>query len=210
MLQCFCWAARNCKRAGASRKHRYKVEQRLPSIWPSRAISDRDWQTVRIGQLHDDDIWLQLPAEFISVLLCYINLSIPLRIKESKWNSVSICKWNSVSTSKWNSGGGGVVVYRYTRKKFAKIPQNTQNASKYTLNYTQVYFIPEIQRKSYTEYPYLSCNIPYTRFKKPLYTVYPKTLADPAFYPRGNMFTVYVKKIMVSRLPRWTMENTYW
>ena len=37
-------------------------------------------------------------------------------------------------------GGGGVVVYQYTRKKFAKI-------SKYTQNYTQVYFIPEIQRK---------------------------------------------------------------
>ena len=37
-------------------------------------------------------------------------------------------------------GGGGVVVYQYTRKKFAK---------------------------------------PYTRFKKPLYTVHPKTLADP-------------------------------
>ena len=34
-----------------------------------------------IGQLHDDDIWLQLP-EFISVFLCYLNLSIPLRIKE--------------------------------------------------------------------------------------------------------------------------------
>ena len=67
---------------------------------------------------------------------------------------------------------GGVVVYQYTRKKFGKIPQNTQN-------YTQVYFIPQIQRKWYTEYPYLSCNIPYTRFKKPLYTVYPKTLADP-------------------------------
>ena len=72
-----------------------------------------------------------------------------------------------------------VVVYQYTRKKFAKIPQNTQNSSKYTQNYTQVYFIPEIQRKWFTEYPYLSCNIPYTRFKKPLYTVYPKTLADP-------------------------------
>ena len=36
---------------------------------------------VSIGQLHDDDIWLQLP-EFISVLLCYLNLSTPLRIKE--------------------------------------------------------------------------------------------------------------------------------
>ena len=57
------------------------------------------------------------------------------------------------------------MVYQYTPKN---IRQNTQN-------YTQVYFIPEIQRKWYTEYPYLSCNIPYTRFKKPLYIVYPKT-----------------------------------
>ena len=31
-------------------------------------------------------------------------------------------------------------------------------------------------------YPYLRCNIPYTRFKKPLYTVYPKILADPDFF----------------------------
>ena len=74
---------------------------------------------------------------------------------------------------------GGVVVYQYTRKKFAKIPKNTQNSSEYTQNYTQVYFILEIQRKWYTEYPYLSCNIPYTRFKKPQYTLYAKTLADP-------------------------------
>ena len=59
-------------------------------------------------------------------------------------------------------GGGwglGVVVYQYIPKKFAKIPKNTQNSSKYTQNYTQVYFIPEIQRKWYTEYLY--------------YTVYP-------------------------------------
>ena len=59
---------------------------------------------------------------------------------------------------------GGVVVYQYTRKKFAKIPKNIQNSSKYTQNYTKVYFIPEIQRKWYTEYPYLSYNIPYTWF----------------------------------------------
>ena len=31
-------------------------------------------------------------------------------------------------------GGGWVVVYQYTRKKFAKIPKNTQNSSKYTQN----------------------------------------------------------------------------
>ena len=50
-------------------------------------------------------------------------------------------------------GGSGVPVYP------KKIRQNTQNSSKYTQNYTQVYFIPEIQRKWYTEYLY--------------YTVYP-------------------------------------
>ena len=77
-------------------------------------------------------------------------------------------------------GGGGSGIPVYPRKNSHKIPQNTQKSSKYTQNYTQVYFIPEIQRKWYTEYPYLiSCNIPYTRFKKPLYTLYPKTLADP-------------------------------
>ena len=43
----------------------------------------------RIGQLHDDDIWLQLP-EFISVLLCYLNLSIPLRTKKN--NSLNLHK----------------------------------------------------------------------------------------------------------------------
>ena len=75
-------------------------------------------------------------------------------------------------------GGSGIPVYR---KKFAKIPQNIQNSSKYTQNYTQVYFIHAIQRKWYTDYPYLSCNIPYTRLKKPLNTVYPKTLADPVY-----------------------------
>ena len=41
----------------------------------------------------------------------------------------------------------GVVVCQYTRKNFAKIAQNTQNSSKYTQKYTQVYLIPEIQRK---------------------------------------------------------------
>ena len=66
-----------------------------------------------------------------------------------------------VSTEQRWPGGRGVVVYQYTRKKFAKIPKNTQNSSKYTQNYTQVYFIPEIQRKWYTEYPYLSCNTVY-------------------------------------------------
>ena len=38
-------------------------------------------KTSTIGNFHDDDIWLQLP-EFISFLFSYLNLSIPLRIKE--------------------------------------------------------------------------------------------------------------------------------
>ena len=81
------------------------------------------------------------------------------------------------------------MVYQYTPKKFAKIPKNTENSSKYTQNYTQVYFMPEIQRKWYTEYLYLSCNIPYTRFKKPLYTVYPKTPGRPCMM--GAAFLVH-------------------
>ena len=79
-------------------------------------------------------------------------------------------------------GGSGIPVYP------KKIRQNTQNSSKYTQNYTQVYSIPEIQRKWYTEYPYLTCNIPYTRFKKPLYTVYPKTQADPELPAYSKIF----------------------
>ena len=39
--------------------------------------------SLAIGQLHDDDIWLQLP-EFISVLLCYLNFSIPRGLNEQK------------------------------------------------------------------------------------------------------------------------------
>ena len=94
----------------------------------------------------------------------------------SLWNETKF-RNESHSGIKINQGRPrGVVVYQYTRKKFAKIPKIRPNN---TPNYTQVYFIPEIQRKWYTEYPYLSCNIPYTWFKKPLYTVYPKTLADP-------------------------------
>ena len=85
--------------------------------------------------------------------------------------SAEICTILSTIIFRVGQGGGGVVVYQYTQKTFAKIPQNTQNSFKYTQNYTQVYFIPEIQRKWYTEYPYLSCNIAYTRFTKPLYTV---------------------------------------
>ena len=69
-----------------------------------------------------------------------------------------------IPVSRVGRGGGGGEWY-------TSIPE--KNSPKYP--------IAEIQRKWYTEYPYLSCNIPYTRFKKPLYTAYPKTLADPEF-----------------------------
>ena len=71
-------------------------------------------------------------------------------------------------SARGGGGGSGIPVYP---KKFAKIPQNTQNSSKYTQNKFK-------ENDRYTEYLYF-CNIPYTRFKKPLNTVYPKTLADP-------------------------------
>ena len=38
-----------------------------------------------IGNFHDDDVWLQLP-EFISSLLSYLNLSIPLRFIDNSLN----------------------------------------------------------------------------------------------------------------------------
>ena len=81
-------------------------------------------------------------------------------------------------------GGSGIPVY------LKKIRQNTQN-------YTQVYFISEIQRKWYTEYPYLSCNIPYTRFKKPLYKVYPKTVYDAT--KRVEIQSEYLKERQSSK-----------
>ena len=62
------------------------------------------------------------------------------------------------------------MIYQYTRKKFAKIPKNTQHSSKYTQNYTQVYTLYLKFKES---------DIPNTRIYKLQYTVYPKTLADP-------------------------------
>ena len=44
--------------------------------------------------------------------------------------------WNSKIQGQPGGRGGGVFVYQYTWKKFAKIPKNTQNSSKYTQNYT--------------------------------------------------------------------------
>ena len=51
--------------------------------------------------------------------------------KENKWN-VPFISSTGEDLNKPGSAGGGVMVYQYTRKKFAKIPKNTQNSSKYT------------------------------------------------------------------------------
>ena len=97
----------------------------------------------------------------------------------------------SVSESLCSQGRpGGVVEYQYTRKKIDKIPQIPPNIPKNNRSFE--YFIPEIQRKWYTEYPYLSCNIPYTRFKTPLNTEYSKTLADPVQWPLSKYSQVFL------------------
>ena len=107
-------------------------------------------------------------------------------------NSLWILSWTfynndnvTASSFKIRVSQRGVVVYQYTRKKNRQI---------YPKLYPWVYFIPEIQRKWYTEYPYLSCYMPYTRFKKSLYTVYPKTLADPARWIRQNF--LWLRKLL--------------
>ena len=151
--------------------------------------------TGEFGHLHDGVILLQQQRQqqqqqLLLLLLLLLFTHFDCLIKSHSKKS---------HTHQGRPGVGGLVVYQYTRKKFAKIPQNTQNSSKYTQNYTQVYFIPEIQRKWYTEYPYLSCNIPYTRFKKPLYTVYPKTLADPDPWRVQNVALVLSE-----------VKNLYW
>ena len=68
-------------------KHTLQTSQWNDLSW--WILEDKKLSVDTIGQLHDDDIWLQLP-EFISVLLCYLNLSIPLRIKEHY--SSNLCK----------------------------------------------------------------------------------------------------------------------
>ena len=52
--------------------------------------------------------------------------------KENKWNVPFISSTGEDLNKPGSAGGGGVMVYQYTRKKFAKIPKNTQNSSKYT------------------------------------------------------------------------------
>ena len=78
------------------------------------------------------------------------------------------------------SGGSGIPVYPQ------KIRRNTQKYPKFI----QIY--PKLMEALYTVYlnskKVLSCNIPYTWFKKPLYTVYPKTLADPEFTFTGILY----------------------
>ena len=66
------------------KKFRLGRIQNIASAIPVQCYSQLSWQAnwgLVIGHFHDDDIWLQLP-EFISFLLSYLNLSIPLRIKE--------------------------------------------------------------------------------------------------------------------------------
>ena len=73
-------------------------------------------------------------------------------------------------------GGGGVSGIPVYRKK---IRQNTQKYPKFIQIYPGIF--------SGILYTWNSKKvIPYSRFKKPLYTVYPKTLADPDWIPDLN------------------------
>ena len=120
------------------------------------------------------------------LLMCFLfqtmtaNLPVCVLVWRIHWRNMllihlasSIKHIHLAGSARWGGGDSGIPVYP---QKIRKIPKNTQNSSKYTQNYTQVYFIHEIQRKWYTEYPYLSCTdlkspcIPYTQNPWPTLT----------------------------------------
>lgn len=78
-------------------------------------------------------------------------------------------------------GGGGLLVYLYTRKKkylkFLPIyPKLTE--ALYTVKPKLVIYTWNLE-KWFTQYPSSSWNIPYTQFKKSLYSAYPKSPGLP-------------------------------
>lgn len=78
-------------------------------------------------------------------------------------------------------GKGGLLVYLYTRKKkylkflpiYPKLPE-----ALYTVKPKLVIYTWNLE-KWFTQYPSSSWNIPYTQFKKPLYSAYPKSPGLP-------------------------------
>ena len=72
-----------------------------------------------IGQLHEEDIWLQLP-EFISVLLCYLNLSIPLRIKEQENNKL---KYSGSCSTKMTSSCNCPISAEHKQRENQNVPR---------------------------------------------------------------------------------------
>ena len=123
----------------------------------------------------------------------YIELNEDSQTELNKYNkNESVLKWelnwlltyvNSeqcyILQGRPGGGGGGSGIPVYLKK----IRQNTQKYPEFIRIYPKLYpgILYTWNSKWYTAYPYLSCNIPYTRFKKSLYTVYPKTLANPDF-----------------------------
>ena len=65
---------------------------------------------------------------------CLLCISLYTVLRETNYNILSLCKPATTTQGRPGGRGGGVVVYQYTRKKFAKILKNTQNSSKYTQN----------------------------------------------------------------------------
>ena len=59
---------------------------------------------------------------------CLLCISLYTVLRETNYNILSLCKPATTTQGRpGGAGGGGVVVYQYTRKKLAKIHKNTQN-----------------------------------------------------------------------------------
>ena len=130
MIWHFC-SARNCEKLESLNKRALRI------------VFNRRIQNIIVNHyLQMFELYESSPNILKTCLLC---ISLYTLLRELNYNILSLCK--PATTTQGRPGGGGVVVYQYTRKKFAKILKNTQNSSKYTQNYAQVYFIPEIQRK---------------------------------------------------------------
>ena len=163
-----------------------KLELDLSLMWDESSVRCECWQSLEIhvnfkvnsGYSTASGFYIFIRFEACSVAY-HLEASISLALNEAfltvfYFMSTTFHDLWRVNTD-WtgSAGGGGVVVYQYTGKKFAKIPKNTKNSSKYTQVYFQVYFIPEIQRKWYRIADLKSPCIRYTPKPWPTLIEYP-------------------------------------
>ena len=90
----------------------------------------------KISQLITIYKYLNYMKVLLNILkTCLLCISLYTVLRETNYNILSLCKPATTTQGRPGGAGGGVVVvYQYTRKKFAKILKNTQNSSKYTQN----------------------------------------------------------------------------